>query len=171
MHVLARNASTRCACRRIMEDPTIVDVFESQTCHTTKHLTQFSAVFCKQFLQKERRDRNFRCLECQFPKCGKCNATLDKPVFGNHLDANGQWYCHTHRYPPCSVCRITQRSGAKLNHRFRFQEWVCSGCQKDPGTATSSPKPAPSATDDHCITCTSLSALQGNSQGFNRNGA
>ena len=132
VHTLVKESSARCARCQVIDDPSILDVFECNACHTTKHLSAYSAVFCKQFLLKERRAQTYRCMDCQFPKCAQCDAQPEKPVSPNHLDAKGKWYCRTHRYPPCSVCRITPRPPGWFDANLKFKQWVCATCQTNP---------------------------------------
>ena len=92
----------------------------------TKHLSAYSAVCCQQFLLKERRAQTYRCMDCQDPTCAQCDRKPEKPVSPNHLDSKGKWHCNKHRYPPCSVCRITPRPEKLLTQTSRYKEWVCN---------------------------------------------
>ena len=106
----------------------------------TKHLSAYSAVCCQQFLLKERRAQTYRCMDCQFPTCAQCDLKPDKPVSPNHLDTNGKWHCHKHRYPPCNVCRITPRPEKFLHRKSKYKEWVCSTCQDQTGAPKMKPR-------------------------------
>ena len=106
----------------------------------TKHLSAYSAVCCQQFLLKERRAQTYRCMDCQDPTCAQCDRKPEKPVSPNHLDSKGKWHCNKHRYPPCSVCRITPRPEKLLTQTSRYKEWVCNTCQDKTNTAEKIPR-------------------------------
>eukprot|EP00959_Pyramimonas_sp_CCMP1952_P289632 6057638-Pyramimonas_sp.AAC.3 len=102
--------------------------FACNKCGVEKHITEYSQVFCKQYLMGERRELNYRCLECQFPKCDRCEARPEKPVSANHVDSKGKWLCRVHRYPPCSGCGKA-KTDEMIAGKNRLKQWRCEECQ------------------------------------------
>jgi len=94
-----------------------------------KHILDYSAICCRQFMQCDRRAHIWRCSECQFPKCKLCDARPEVPVSPNHVSEDGSWYCLTHRYPPCHVCRLTPRPPSGMHSKMRFRDWTCGTCK------------------------------------------
>ena len=115
-------------------------MFTCDGCTELKPLSEFTAVVCRQFLQGERRCKK-KCFECHFPECAiaGCTKRPSVAVGHNHVEADGKWYCHSHRYPPCSVCRITPRPLSAISGKIKFKAWVCGGCKTppQPGSALS----------------------------------
>ena len=103
--------------------------FACNNCGIEKHMTEYSAIFCKQYLREEYRELNYRCMECQFPKCDRCDARPEKPVSANHLDAKGRWLCPYHRYPPCSGCGAPKPLSMQGGNN-KFSQWTCENCKK-----------------------------------------
>ena len=106
-------------------------------CGETKPLKDYSAIVCKQFLQEDEGwcTDSYRCYECQYPRCTLCagegiETRPQAPVSHNHVEADGKWYCHAHKYPPCRVCRTTPRSEGAARARVKFEEWVGAVCKE-----------------------------------------
>ena len=124
------------------------DVFKCNACHVVKHILEYSTIYCRQFLQGERRAHIWRCVECQFPKCQMCDARPDSPVMFNHVEPDGSWYCLLHRYPPCCVCRVVARPESAMTSKMKFKDWTCDTCkhsQKDltkPSMSTTAGEPS-----------------------------
>ncbi len=120
----------RCARCEVRED-SIASLLEFRctACQSTKRLCEFSANVCKQHMQEERRPQK-KCYDCQFPECvvPGCTARPAVPVLPHHLDDEGKWICRSHRFPPCSVCKITTRPPS-VNSDKKFRDWTCEHCQ------------------------------------------
>jgi hypothetical protein len=162
-----QNRSAKCGRCLVLEDASNQVTFQCTGCEVMKRLTDFSVVACKQFLLGDRRSHLYRCTACQYPKCGLCDTRPDLPISPNHLEADGKWYCRFHRYPPCSVCRITARPPGFFNYRFKFKDWVCRTCQEPDGqnptstsrqnlgiAETTAPSPDQQETFYKCTNCT-----------------
>ena len=124
IHDDLQGRSSKCARCVVMEQKDASLVYDCNKCGQTKHLTEYSAIACKQHLLGERRAHLYKCYECQFPRCKHCEQRPEKPVSPNHLTADGSWLCQMHRYPPCSVCKKPKPATAK----HRFARWTCSDC-------------------------------------------
>ena len=128
IHAQLQGVSARCARCQIMEDKNTQRNITCKGCEQSKHITMYSAVVCKQFLQGVNGGRGFRCNECQFPKCALCDNRPEKAISPNHLEPDGKWYCRKHRYPPCSICRVAERPLGYQKSKVKFKEWICSTC-------------------------------------------
>ena len=115
--------------------------FTCDGCKERRPLKDFTAVVCKQYLQGERRAAK-KCFECHYPRCAidGCQERPRVAVSHNHVEKDGKWYCHSHRYPPCSVCRKTPRPASAISGKIKFKDWICDGCQasEPPGGLDSS---------------------------------
>jgi hypothetical protein len=80
-----------------------------------------------------------QCPQCSFvmPDDQRCTAKPKVPVGHNHVEPDGSWYCHYHRRPPCSVCRVTERPLSAISGKIKFKDWVCAGCKANDGNASS----------------------------------
>ena len=129
VHAEARQETARCARCKVREDSQLSSLeFECDKCHKHMELGNFSAIVCRQVLQGERRSKK-RCYECQYPQCCVvgCTSRPDVAISPNHVDLNGKWYCHDHRYPPCRVCR-KPRPASQIGGKIRFKQWICGTC-------------------------------------------
>ena len=100
-----KNRTPQCARCEVSGNALIRDTaFTCEGCGELKPLREFPAVVCKQWLQGERRCYK-KCFDCQYPECAitGCNKRPSSAVSHNHVDSEGNWYCHSHRYPPCGV--------------------------------------------------------------------
>ena len=126
VEAVARKVSARCARCTVAEDKTLQEIrFECHGCKEEKQLKYFSAVVCKQYLLNERRQKK-RCYECQYPQCAMvgCTARPQVPVGHNHVEADGKWFCHPHRYPPCCVCRREPRPLSAISGKIKFKDYL-----------------------------------------------
>ena len=113
------------------------DIFKCNACGIVKHILAYSPIYCRQFIQGERRAHIWRCTDCQFPKCKLCDARPEIPVSHNHVEADGSWYCLQHRYPPCCVCRKTPRPATAMHSKLKFKDWTCAACKTSRAIASS----------------------------------
>ena len=146
VEALRRGVTARCARCMVIEDHSFDDIsFECVACHVDKPLKEFSAVLCKQHLKGEHRNKK-KCLQCQYPVCAivDCNERPSVPVGHNHVEQDGKWYCHGHRYPPCCVCRRVPRPLSSISGKIKFKDWVCPGCKAKGEVA---PELAPCSTE------------------------
>ena len=128
VHSLFEGVSARCARCKVIEEGAVDKHVVCNGCHKSKHITEYSAIVCKHFLQKQDKTTGYRCNECQFPKCALCDNRPDKAISPNHLEKDGKWYCRKCRYPPCSKCRVTERPPGFQKTKLKFKEWVCADC-------------------------------------------
>ena len=136
-----KRETAKCARCRVRENPEEAKKdFPCEACDKWKRLTEFSAIVCKQVLLGERRSHK-RCYECQYPECciPGCAERPEVAVSANHVDKNTdtdkpEWICHSHRYPPCSVC-LTPRPTSAISGKIKFAEWTCKECQAARNTA------------------------------------
>ena len=98
--------------------------FSCAKCEERKPLRYFTPTVCKQHLQGERRSAK-KCFERAFPECAidGCKQRPACAVGHNHVEADGKWFCHSHRYPPCSVCRRTPRPASAISGKIKFKAW------------------------------------------------
>ena len=73
-HAVWRGLNARCARCIVTAKAEAADIFTCNNCHSTKHITEYSTIYCRQFLQGERRAHIWRCMDCQYPKCKLCSA-------------------------------------------------------------------------------------------------
>ena len=74
------------------------------------------------------------CKECRLrPKCsGPCGKRPEKPLW--HRSAVENYICENCLFPPCDVCKFTQRP--KSNCRYRVSvlpAWTCAACTGNDG--------------------------------------
>ena len=70
-----------------------------------------------------------------------CDAKPESPVMFNHVEKDGSWYCLLHRYPPCSVCRITPRPESAMHSKMKFKDWTCEACRHTQKAEQTTPQP------------------------------
>ena len=128
-HATWRVMNAQCAKCIVASSAEDSDTFKCNACDRVKHIQEYSTIYCRQFLQGERRAHIWRCMECQFPKCKLCDDRPDSPVMFNHVEADGSWYCLLHRYPPCCVCRVTPRPESAMVSKMKFKDWTCDACK------------------------------------------
>jgi hypothetical protein len=58
-----------------------------------------------------------------------CTERPPVAILHNHVELDGSWYCHSHRYPPCSICRVTPRPASAISGKIKFKDWVCYACK------------------------------------------
>ena len=150
-HATWRGVNARCAKCIVAANAKDSDVFTCNACERVKHILDYSPIYCRQFLQDERRAHIWRCMACQFPKCKLCDARPESPVMLNHVEADGSWYCLLHRYPPCCVCRVTPRPASAMVSKKKFKDWTCDGCRDVDKEGQSSAKPSDAGTGAHAV--------------------
>ena len=145
-HSLSQGISARCARCTLLEDGTINKALVCNACEESKHITEYSAIVCKQYLQGQKRGTGYRCNACQFPKCALCSNRPDKAISPNHLEPDGSWYCREHRYPPCCKCRVAPRPPGLCKSKHKFKAWTCPSCVQSQDENQPAAKAAESAT-------------------------
>ena len=129
---VARRRTPKCARCQVSANRTLDDIgFACDGCGERKQLKDFTAVVCKQYLLGERRAAK-KCFECHFPECAidGCRERPKVAVSHNHVEKDGKWYCHSHRYPPCCVCKTAIRPASSISSKVKFKEWICSDCKQ-----------------------------------------
>ena len=124
----ARQETPQCARCQVRSHPDTANVpTKCEKCHALKTLADFSATSCKHWLLQ--RQTPGVCYECQYPQCcvAGCLARPLVPVSPNHVEKDGKWFCQSHRYPPCSVCRAP-RPLRTMCGRVKFKPWTCKDC-------------------------------------------
>ena len=124
-HAQENQRHAKCARCLVLDDNTISMKVKCNGCGVSKHLKEYSAIQCKEFLNGDRTFHKWQCYECWYPECSVPGCT-ERPLVAvahNHVEADGSWYCHSHQYPPCSVAlHLAQPapSVGKSNSRHGF---------------------------------------------------
>ena len=67
-------------------------------------------------------------MDCQFPKCHRCDARPEKPIQYQLSAKKGIWLCPYHRYPPCNGCGAPKPIES-ITDKNRFSQWTCETCK------------------------------------------
>ena len=165
-HAEENQRHAKCARCLVLEDNTISMKVKCNGCGVSKHLKEYSAIQCKEFLNGDRTFHKWQCYECWYPECSVPGCT-ERPLVAvahNHVEADGSWYCHSHRYPPCSVCRMTPRPASAISGKIKFKAWICKTCNEPtnngamPGAPPAQPMSGADKEDGICMQ--SAGALQ-----------
>ena len=174
-HAQWTGVNAECAGCQVRRTASAGDIFACTGCKERKHILNFSNIFCRQFLQGERREHTARCQECQYPKCQMCDTRPEEPVNFAALERDGSWYCRFHRYPPCCVCRTTPRDTSACHSKMKFKSWTCVDCWKKPAeernAARAQNDPTGSIPAEHkrCEECKQIVPLTGFAPSKNQN--
>ena len=135
-------------------------------CKVTKHISEFTCVAIRHWLQQDRHMNVAVCYNCHFPPCAMpgCgqrpahavvwNSWVSKTDFARaslkstetvdaiYGDTQKQWFCASCKYPPCdqqtdSACVRVREPDRK--HRFRT--WACKKCATLPEVCADCKRP------------------------------
>jgi hypothetical protein len=97
--------------------------FSCVGCETKKPIMDGGPVTIKDWIHGRRNNHRWRCFECQYPSCTKCQKQPLHAVPHNAM-VDGKYYCEGCRYPPCAC---GSRRG-KFGGQNRFKPYTCPEC-------------------------------------------